>query len=128
MPTFPVHAQGNQAEYPRETTYQRMAAAIIKMRKKLNFGVTLDTVPSCTNPIGEGICAGSIPYHVQHHGDMGAFRVFAGYQVQPILKPFQAFTGEAFWRMQPFYSAPHPSGLGDWEALMTPRGGTSGAG
>jgi hypothetical protein len=114
-----VHEKQNQAEYPRSTRFVNYVRQMLGMRKRLNWGVTLESVPSCTDPERRGICAGTVPYHIVHRGDIGTFRIFAGYAVQPVLEPYAAYTGEAFWRMQPFYTKPHPSGLNDYDALAS---------
>lgn len=117
MANTPVHAERNQSEFPKSTRFSRYVRAIARSREALNWGRTMHPVPACTTL--EGICSGPIPYHADHTGDIGVYRSFGVYAVQPVLQPLVGFGGEAFWGMQPFHPAQHPSGLDDWAFLRT---------
>lgn len=95
--------QRNQAAVPWSHRFEEYVRTIRRFAPELHWprGITV------------------IPYHRGHSGDVGVFRAWA-FAIPPVV-PRRGYLGEAFWRLQPFWTRPHPSGLPDEALLRTPK-------
>lgn len=102
------HSLSNQSEFQaRPSRFASMVAAWRAKAYDINFGKT---------PY--------LPYQLgRPKGDIGETKFNVHVETPVVTKRHaHGYRGEAFLRMQPFYTRPHPSGLPDNALLRTPRG------